>query len=229
MKETTSFERKQPWIDWTVFYVEQVHILYLVRVLIYVIILYLRNIMKCKTSFSHPKVENKIKKNGYRNWRIYVYFGMSDESYTKQTQCNKEIILSYVHLQCVIGNFSHYFFPKKSSANLCANSISIFLLGDYEYLQPVKSEIETLCVLIYWQNNPRTLNPESLPRDILGHYEKELNHIYLFLLLQLLMLRMIVWYLTSSFTDNYCTSAGTSRSSPLWINEYNIYTSEHNV
>ena len=67
MKETTSFERKQPWIDWTVFYVEQVHILYLVRVLIYVIILYLRNIMKCKTSFSHPKVENKIKKNGYRN------------------------------------------------------------------------------------------------------------------------------------------------------------------
>ena len=74
---------------------------------------------------------------------------MSDESYTKQTQCNKEIILSYVHLQCVIGNFSDYFFPKKSSANLCANSISIFLLGDYEYLQPVKSEIETLCVLIY--------------------------------------------------------------------------------
>ena len=32
--ETTNFERKQPSIDWTVFYVEQIHILYLVRVLI---------------------------------------------------------------------------------------------------------------------------------------------------------------------------------------------------
>ena len=85
-EETTNFEKKQPWTHWTVFCEEQIHIIYLVRVLIYVIILYLRNIMKCETSLSHPKEENNRKKDGYSNCRIYLYFRMSDESCKKWKQ-----------------------------------------------------------------------------------------------------------------------------------------------
>ena len=60
-----------------------------------VIILYLRNIMKCKPSFSHPKKENNRKKDRYWNCRINLYFRLSDESCKKWKQsCEMNLIYS---------------------------------------------------------------------------------------------------------------------------------------